>query len=332
MPNRPDAIETARLLIELLRRIPRNAKVTANELCEQLASAGYHRDVRSIQRHLKEITEHFDVECDFRSRPYGYRWKEKAPGLTLPGIGPQESLLFTLAEQHLRNLLPHNLTRSLDVYFKQARNNLILDKQAELEKEWLKKVRVVSATQPLLPPPIDKTIFDEISQALYRNLWLKIVYTNSSGKVIDASVMPLGLAQQGVTLYLVCRFEGYDNERSLALHRFTSAKTGTLRFERPANFSLEQYDNDGRFGYGEGNRIKVTFYIDKMAGKHVLEAKLSEDQHVEETADSYIITATIVDTFQFDMWINSFSDDVWGVSKQGVDEGLTVVHAGICRL
>ncbi|MDP3515605.1 MAG: WYL domain-containing protein [Pseudohongiella sp.] len=321
MPNRPHAIETARLLIELLRRIPRNAKVTANELCEQLASAGYHRNVRSIQRHLKEITEHFDVECDFRSVPYGYRWKEKAPGLTLPGIGPQESLLFTLAEQHLRNFLPHNLTRSLDVYFKQARNNLILDKQAELEKEWLKKVRVVSATQPLLPPPIDRTIFDEVSQALYRNLWLKIVYTNSSGKVIDASVMPLGLAQQGVTLYLVCRFEGYDNERSLALHRFTSAKAGTLRFERPANFCLEQYDNDGRFGYGEGKRIKVTFNIDKMAGKHVLEAKLSEDQHVEETEDSYIITATIVDTFQFDMWINSFGDDVWGVSKQGVDEG-----------
>jgi len=59
-------------------------------------------------------------------------------------------------------------------------------------------------------------------------------------------------------MYLVCRFDGYDNERSLALHRILTARTSTLIFERPKDFDLKQYDNDGRFGYGDGTHIRLS--------------------------------------------------------------------------
>lgn len=316
-------MDTVHLVIELLRRIPRERKITAAELREQLAAAGYPRDLRSIQRHLKHITEQFDVECDDRNKPYGYRWKLKAKGFSLPGMTQHESLLLTLAEQHLRHLLPPRLVTSMDAYFDQARNNLRHPDKSQLEKEWLRKVRVVSVSQPLLPPPVDAEIITQISHALYNNLWLKILYRNAAGKETEARVMPLGLAQQGVHLYLVCRFDGYDNERSLALHRFVSAEAGTMTFDPPKDFDLARYDNDGRFGFGEGQRVRLSFCITKHAGYHLLEARISEDQVVNELEDHYRVEATVVDSAVLDRWLRGFGEDVFSVDKRSVSPSHT---------
>lgn len=244
--------------------------------------------------------------------------KAKAKGISLPGMNQHESLLLTLAEQHLRHLLPPRLVASMDAYFHQARSNLQNTSKAALEKEWLKKVRVVSVSQPLLPPAIDAEICTQVSHALYHNLWLKVVYRNAASKETEARVMPLGLAQQGVHLYLVCRFEGYDNERSLALHRFIAAEAGTMTFKRPKEFDLARYDNDGRFGFGDGHRVRLSFCIDKEAGLHLLEAKLSADQVVDEFEDHYRIEATVVDSAVLERWLRGFVADVWNVEKQQV--------------
>ena len=50
MPKRPDTKETVLLALELLRRIPRQRKVSAKELFEQLAETAVARDLRTIQR------------------------------------------------------------------------------------------------------------------------------------------------------------------------------------------------------------------------------------------------------------------------------------------
>lgn len=310
MPKRPDTLEAVQIALELLRRIPRSRKITASELHAQLRDAGLARDIRTIQRQLQVLTLQFDIECDDSSSPYGYRWKELAKGMTLPSLTEQESLLLTLAEQHLNNLLPANLMKSMNSFFAQARSNIGPHTNAKLEREWLAKVRVVSETQPLLPPKIKPGVFDEVSNALYANRWLALDYKNANGKSTQTEVMPLGLAQQGPRLYLVCRFLGYDNERSLALHRITSARATARDFERPKEFDLRKYDDDGRFGFGEGQRICLTFRITKAAGRHLLESPLSVDQQVVELADAYEITATVVDSKWLWRWLRGFGEAV----------------------
>src|SRR5262249_13733517 len=101
MPMRPDALETLRLALELLRRIPRKRKVTALELHAQLSEAGFARDLRTVQRQLESLSEHFEIERDDRSKPYGYRWKDRAEGFSLASLGAEESLILALAEQQL---------------------------------------------------------------------------------------------------------------------------------------------------------------------------------------------------------------------------------------
>lgn len=316
MAKRPDTKQTVLLALELLRRIPRNSKVSAPELYEQLAGTGIERNLRTIQRQLEMLSEHFDIERDDRSKPYGYRWNERSRGLALPMLSENESLLLTLAEQQLRSLLPGSLMKSMEAFFAQARSNLGPQSNAKREREWLSKIRVVSETQPLLPPRVKPGVFEEVSNALYANRWLNLDYQNAAGKTTSSKVMPLGLAQQGARLYLVCRFEGYDNERSLALHRIKSAKASTLTFERPKNFDLHEYDNDGRFGFGHGKRIRLSFRITKAAGAHLLETPLSTDQKVSDMGDWYEISATVVDTAQLEWWLRGFGCNVSDVQRK----------------
>ncbi|MBN8475710.1 WYL domain-containing protein [Sulfuritalea sp.] len=315
MAKRSDTLTTVLLALELLRRIPRNRKISASELRDQLSGLGLDRDLRTIQRQLEMLSEHFDIERDDRSKPFGYRWKERAKGLALPMLSEQESLLLTLAEKHLRNLLPASLMKSMDGFFVQARTNLGPSGNSKREREWLSKVRVVSTTQPLLPPKIRPGVFEEVSNALYANRWLTVDYRNAAGKRSESEVMPLGLAQQGPRLYLVCRYRDFDNERSLAIHRIVSAKASTLTFDRPRDFDLQKYDDDGRFGFGDGKRIRLTFRIDKKADLHLLESPLSADQMVKELGEQLEISATVVDTAQLEWWLRGFGDRVSDIRR-----------------
>lgn len=316
MSPRPDNLATLLLALELLKRIPRTRKITATELHAQLTSAGIQRDLRTIQRQLELLSAHFDIERDDSSKPYGYRWKANAAGLAVPLLSEQESLLLRLAEQQLQHLLPNSLRKAMNGFFVQARANLAPHATAQREREWLSKVRVISTTQPLLPPKIPAGVFEEVGNALYANQWLTVNYKNAQDKISSAEVMPLGLAQQGPRLYLVCRYRGYDNERTLALHRILSAKASTLTFERPADFDLEQYDDDGRFGFGHGQLIALTFCITLAAGLHLLESPLSKDQQARPIEGGYEIKATVVETAQLNWWLRGFGDAVWGVARR----------------
>lgn len=316
MAKRSNTFETVLLALELLRRIPRIRMVTAPELHSQLSGAGIVRDLRTIQRQLEMLAEHFDIERDDRSKPYGYRWKEKSRGLSLPVLSTSESLLLTLAERHLHNLLPANVLKSMDGFFIQARSNLGPQTTAKREREWLSKIRVVSTSQPLLPPKINPGVFQQVTEALYSNYWLEVDYANASGKQIAGRVMPLGLAQQGARLYLVCRFASYDNERSLALHRISSARSSEEAFDRPREFDLRRFDDEGRFGFGSGKRILLRFRIDREAGAHLLETPLSSDQTASIVGSQIEITATVVESEQLKWWLNGFGDQISSVTRK----------------
>jgi predicted DNA-binding transcriptional regulator YafY len=320
MAKRPDSTETTILAIELLRRIPRNRSISSVELHRQLHDFGIERELRTIQRQLDLLSEHFQINRDERNKPYGYRWKEGAAGLALARLSPQESLLLGLAEEYLKNLLPAKLMKSMDGFFEQARRNLGPSSTARQEKEWAQKVRVVATSQPLLPPQLKPGVFEAVSEALYANHWLQIDYLNASGKRAKVEVMPLGLAQQGPRLYLVGRYKGHDNERSLALHRMHSVEVVQgVPFKRPTDFDLKKYDDDGRFGYGNGKRIRLQFRIAKSAGLHLLESPLSTDQVHTELEDAYVIDATVVESSMLDWWLRGFGKAVTEVKRTAID-------------
>lgn len=260
-----------------------------------------------------------------QSEPYGYQSCEGEEDFSFPMLSRKESLLLRLAEEHLRNLLPDSLKKAMSDSFRQARHNLTTAGCVIPENEWLSKVRVVSTTQALLPPTIQPGVFEAVSDALFDNYWLRMDYTNAQGKTKQIEVMPLGLAQQGARLYLVCRYSDgkggfYGDERLLALNRMElpwdyseelPAVLKTKPFKRPPEFNLKQYDADGGFGFGEGKQIKLIFHIDQAAGYHLKESKLSEDQEVTDIGNNqYEISATVVETELLKSWLRGFGKQI----------------------
>ncbi|MBN6709969.1 WYL domain-containing protein [Haemophilus haemoglobinophilus] len=311
-----DKYSTLQFQLKLLSLIPKNKRISSKELQERLQEAGYKRDLRSIQRHLAALCEQFEqhLDCD-GNKPAGYKWKEQSCGLSLPMLNEQQSLVLMLAKNHLSALLPSNIMSIMEPFFVQAERNLIYDNKYTEGHQWLEKTCIVPTSQPLIPAEIAPEIFKSVSLALYRNKWLSIGYRNQKGKEHSARVMPLALAQQGASSYLVVQYEN-GSILHLALHRILSAEISTMSFERPQAFNLKEYISEGHFGFGDGKKIKLTFSITKWAGFHLTETPLSKDQIILEEDDKhYRFQATLVDTEMLNWWLAKFGDEIWDIEK-----------------
>ena len=313
MPNKNKSNDTLRRLLFIVTRIPSKARpLNAADLHKKVLEAGYPCTLRTTQRDLKMLSEHFQIDINEDGKELFYSWNESAKGLTIPALTPHDSLLLTLAQKHLEDLLPARVMNSMKSFFLAAEQNLDAT-QAERDKGWLSKVRVVSATQPLLPPKIKREVLEAIGSALYSDNYLNVRYDNRRGDRKEASIKPLGLVQQGVRLYLVAQFETYDNYRILAINRIISAELSALAFKRPDDFDLQAYDDEGKFGMGDGKRIRLSFSVNKLEGVLMLESPLSKDQIFTERDDSYRITATVIQTKVLDRWLRGYGEDIWDI-------------------
>lgn len=274
--------------------------------------------LRTLQRHLDALCARFPIECDTRGKPYGYRWLDGAAGLNLPLLTPAEALLLRLAESETSLLLPARTLKSIAPLFTSARRQLDNAPAPQVERRWLKKVQRIPESQPLLVPKIPPGVFEAVSDALYRECTLHIHYRNARGRNKTATIWPLGLVQQGARMHLVCRFEGYDNERILALPRIAQAIVGAESFPWPNGFSLENYCSGGDFGISRGRKVHLRFRIEKACGQHLLESPLAADQTAIEQGDMLEVSATVTETELLLRWLNGWGDKVNGVEMTPV--------------
>jgi predicted DNA-binding transcriptional regulator YafY len=308
---------TLQLSLELLRRVPRSRRITAAELKGQLDAIGTVRAIRTIQRQLETLVTLHEVECD-DARPIGYRRVPKSRGFDAAQMTEQESLLLMLAQKQLAALLPPSLMQALEGFFAQARRELDPFGDDSLAKQWLAKVHVANDLPTLIPPKIPAGVLESVSHALYANLRLMIRYCNAEGAESDKRAQPLGLVQHGVRLYLVAIVEGKAKPLSLALHRMRKVKIGKLTFERPADFDLKRFDEEGGISHATGSNVRVSFRLVRRAGMQVIESPLALGQsHVDE--GSHIrFTVTYPDSMRLDRWLWSFGPDISEVCKEPV--------------
>lgn len=313
----PSALDNALLLLDILQQLPRRGYTSSAQVLARLTSAGHTLTLRTVQRHLDALCQRFPIECDTRSKPYGYRWQEGAASFSLPALTASEALLLALAQSETAQLLPAQTLRTLAPLFAVAQRQL--DHTQQPEGRWRAKVRRVPENQPLLAPPINAQVFEVVTDALNREHKLRLQYRNAQGRQRDAVVWPLGLAQQGVRLYLVCRFEGHDNQRILALPRILQAQATGEPFTYPPDFDLTRYDGDGHFGISHGRTVRLHFSIDRPSGLHLVESPLSADQQATEGNGRLFITATVVETELLHRWLRSWGERIQGVELSPLD-------------
>lgn len=309
--------QTIQIILAILKLIPTRYGISAKDIQDKLEQQEIKLSLRSVQRYLSLLSEHYQIDID-TTRPYKYRWEDNGYRFDIPQLSEQQALLLGLTKKHLDNLLPKNVTELIAPLFSQAAYQLESDTKNKLAQQWLEKVAVVPTSQSLIPAQIDSEILSNISTALYQNKVLKIEYVNQNGKFHEASIHPLGLAQQGGNLYLVAHYPKYPNSKpnNLAVHRFKKAEVSTLTFDRPADFNLDTYAKQGNFAWGLGKKVHLSFIINKTHGFHLTETPLSDDQQItDHPPHHYHVQATVFDSEMLDWWLMTFKDNISNISK-----------------
>lgn len=320
MPARSSTLDTIQLALATMQRIPRRRYTSTAELQAQLRNSGIDRSLRTVQRTLRFLVQHFDIECRDDSKPYGYRWKESAAGILIPSLGRNEALVLSLAERFLRNLVPSGTLPSLETVLASANDRIGRD---ELHKQWLNKVRYAYPTPLLIPPTIQQQTLDTVTECLYSNLKMRVEYTNRLGATREFIVLPLGLVSRALVLYVIVKFEDRDTPYRLALHRMDSVQATTLSFAPPPDFDIDETIATYGFSPGSQEPIRLDFYIDEGPGQHLTESKLAEDQKCELVDGQYHIVATVRDSVELRHWLRGFGDEVQSVLLDGEPLDLT---------
>lgn len=297
----------------MLRMVPMHPrKITTTELTGRLNDQGYAINKRTVERDLKMFEELFGLVVDDRSRPYGWQWGRDSPAIDLPSLDDGQALMLSVAEPFVTQLLPPPVLGALKPILLAAQRKLKECVGAKQLKTWPGKIYNTPPTQPLIPARIAPDVHEAVGMALLLDQWLRIQY-RKRGSTESASfeVQPLGLVTRGPMLYLICRFRGYTDERTIALSRFEQVELLPERFKRPAEFSLEAFVEKGRMGYGDSKMSKIRLRFDYRRGEQLFETPLSSDQEiVEEGRDVLLVTATVPITPQLKRWILGFGAEV----------------------
>lgn len=309
--------ETALRQIKMLQLIPREPrKISPQALKSGLVDAGFKEVTdRTVQRDLNALSFYFPIVSDDRDKPYGWSWKHEAPAFGLPALDPQTALTLKLAQSYMNLELPTATLDYLSPYFKAA-DNVLLDLGGNLAS-WPDKVRVLPRGQPLLPPRIDLDVQRIVYQALMENRRVEVAYlkpADANEKAFEIS--PLGLVVRNQIVYIVCAIgETAKTPYQLVLHRIQKAQLLDKPAREIEDFSLDEYIKQGGFGLPTGRKIHLEAIFTHLAGRHLLETALSEDQESEILPDGRIrITATVMETEELNMWLRSFGEGVVVVS------------------
>lgn len=304
---------------QTLRTVPRHPrKITASELCEKLNGDGFSVGKRTVERDLQSLATIFPLVSDERSKPFGWYWQKDAPKFDLPGISNSEAITLLLAREHLHRLLPGSTMDQLQPYFALADQKLTTLEQHTQIAGWRHKVRVIPATQPLLPPAIDDTVQSTLHEALLFERQCQIAYQKRDA--IETESYPIhafGLVQRGQVMYLVCTIKTYPHIRLLAMHRILGAELLDERISKPAQFDLDEYIASGALGWLPKESIQLTAIFSAEVATHLYESPLATNQEMIELADGRVqLVATVQETLQLRWWLQGFSDAVEVIQPQ----------------
>ena len=302
-----------RRLLDTIAVIPRDRKISTSEILGRLKARGHAVTQRTLQRDLEALARYYGIQCDERSKPYGWSWRKNAGRISLPEMDWPEALSFYLLRHNLDGLLPASVQEHLQPFIREAEQKLKKTFPDAPLRRWPEKVLVAHAGQPLRSPNVLRAVRDTVTEALLAERQLEIHYRRRNDRELQKwSIHPLGLVQNGRIFYLAARVFDYVDTRMLALHRIERATMLTEKAEPPKGFSLESWAREA-LGFGGTGTLKLVAEFRDGAGVHLLESPLADNQ-VAEAVDKegrhLRVKATVGNTSQLRWWLLGFGASV----------------------
>ena len=303
--------ETLRRQWALLMAIPAHPNsLSTLELHERMRDEKFDVNIRTIQRDLDWLSSPFPLVSEAHGKSHYWQWMQGSAGLEIPAMSKQTALVFQLAGQYLRTLLPGSVLKLLGPYFERAAEAL---KETPLA-DWDSKVMHIDSGLPMTPPEVRPEARYVAYEALLQGLRFEVDYTRRyETEPRTLEVNPLGIVTRDSVTYLVCTFWDYPDIRQIALHRIQRAKLLHVDATNIKGFSFKRYvREESAFSYPESpRRIRLKALFDEGAAFHLTERRLSHDQELKETKNGlFRLKATVADTAELRWWLLGFGDGV----------------------
>lgn len=309
-----------------LRMIPRHPrKIDTATIEERLKSQGFQVHRRTIQRDLESFSETFPLLCDDRDKPYGWSWSPDAAAFDIPQMDPATALAFRMADRFLTSAMPPAILYLLQPYIQHA-SRVLNDIDRKHLQAWPDKVRILSRSQPLVPPDVSPDVLAVVYESLLEGKRFSVVYRRR-GELdsVEYTVNPLGIVMLDTVSYLVCTMRDYNQHndvRQLSLHRMLEARKMEDPGIVPDGFSLQAYIDGGAFTYLRGeSSIRLKAKFERDAALHLLETPLGDGQVLTATdGDSVLLETTVQDTAQLRWWLLGFGGRVEVIEPRSLRE------------
>lgn len=310
------------LLLRMIPRYPRKIDTASIEALMERQGITIHR--RSIQRDLEKLSDIFPLACDDRDKPFGWSWSADAPAFDLPAMSPPVALAYRMVGEFMAGMFPEEIFAQLAPHFRHA-DDVLNQTDKETLKSWPDKVRILSRTQPLLPPELSSEVFAVVSDSLLEGKRFKVSYLRrGESQPVAWTINPLGLVLHDRLVSLVCTMGENDRMndlRTIHLHRIQTAQRMNEPAIVPEGFCLDAYLAGGAFGYRKGENIRLRALFEKDATLHLEETPLSADQRLTDQPDgNVLVEATVADTGQLRWWLLGFGGRVEVLAPEDVRE------------
>jgi predicted DNA-binding transcriptional regulator YafY len=274
--------------------------------------------VKTVQRRLTHLLDEELVEMERRGRALYWRKVAGASGLASRVAGfmtHDEALALQTLRRFSTWRIPALVAESLAPLFDIAGKRLRAGntEHERRYRKWIHKIEVESGNFPLQYPVVDPAIFAGVSQALFCEQQLEIIYQprtkvdNRGAKV----VCPLGLVEVAGLVYLVAAIPQYPNPAMYRLDRLVYATVLNESFTYPRGFTLSNYVREQRqFDFRVEGEIALRLRFANGAGDHLLEAPLANDQQTKRTGESLEVSGTVLLSQRLRWWLRAFGPNV----------------------
>lgn len=235
------------------------------------------------------------------------------------------AIALTTLQRMAAHYLPGAVFAGLAPRFDEARATLDLNisEQAQKGKSWDGKVLRIASAKPLIPPPIDQTIYNSVTDALLRDKQIDVCYEPNKP---DAEIReyqrqsPLGLLEDDGVYYLVAR--STDQIRTLRLDRMRDVKVRDDSVQPAPDFDLRKFiAESGLAGFKPEPEVKLKLRVHTREGRYARTAtqhalthfRLSENQRIvqwSEDRSSFVLTATVRPSVSLRNFLHSQSDTI----------------------
>lgn len=299
---------------QILSRLSTGKWMGTRELQETLEREGIEISLRTIQRDLNQISQRFPIESN-KTVPQGWRWRSDAPIQSLPHMTSSQAVTFMMVEEHLKHLLPPSLIEEMNPWFDLARRSLSTQNNV---RQWINRVRIVPANQPLIPPIVEKAAQQAIYEGLLQDKQIECIYRARGplGENRNYTLNPLALVQKGAVIYLICTRFDKTEVQTFALHRFKSATVLDSRALHPVDFDIDAYIDSGALGFRvDFNQpteiVDLELIMNEADALYFTESQLSKEQTIEQISDDlFKVSASVPFTSQLVWWLRSFGKKI----------------------